>query len=90
MGDSNPARAAYVAFLREHHPDRGGNVETFVAGLAVVRAAYRMAAQHGHHRDPLDRYDAPIVLVVRPRGLYAVPGRVRQWRNRRFRKPRVR
>lgn len=27
-------RAAFRAFVREHHPDRGGDPEVFVAGLA--------------------------------------------------------
>jgi hypothetical protein len=30
-------RAAYRAFVREHHPDRGGDPEVFVAGLARFR-----------------------------------------------------
>ncbi|HXV92451.1 MAG TPA: hypothetical protein VD813_04060 [Pseudonocardia sp.] len=32
-------RAAYRAFVREHHPDRGGDPEAFVAGLARFRQA---------------------------------------------------
>ncbi|MBN9107882.1 MAG: hypothetical protein J0I34_03775 [Pseudonocardia sp.] len=31
-------RAAYRAFVREHHPDRGGDPDAFVAGLAAMRA----------------------------------------------------
>ena len=30
-------RAEYRAFVREHHPDRGGDPEVFVAGLARFR-----------------------------------------------------
>jgi hypothetical protein len=55
-------RAAYRAFVRENHPDRGGDPEVFVAGLARFRDA---------EPDPVDaathdaRFDAP-VEVVRP------------------------
>lgn len=31
------ARAAYRAFVREHHPDRGGDPDVFIAGLARFR-----------------------------------------------------
>ena len=30
-------RAAYRAFVREHHPDRGGDPDAFVEGLARLR-----------------------------------------------------
>ncbi|GAY10542.1 hypothetical protein [Pseudonocardia sp. N23] len=30
-------RAAYRAFVRENHPDRGGDPAAFVAGLAAMR-----------------------------------------------------
>jgi hypothetical protein len=50
-------RAAYRAFVREHHPDRGGDPDEFVAGLARFRAG---------HADPADdpRFDAPIEVVA--------------------------
>lgn len=52
-------RAQYRAFVRDHHPDRGGDHDAFVAGLARLR--------HGPpDPDPdLDsrRYDAPIEIV---------------------------
>ncbi|WP_158854356.1 hypothetical protein [Saccharothrix deserti] len=94
MGEPNPARAAYVAFVMAHHPDRGGDAATFVTGLADLQSAQRRARygdrqHHDHHRLP-SRYDAPIIVVVRRRGLYAIPDRFRRWRDRRFRKPRVR
>lgn len=51
-------RAAYRAFIRDHHPDRGGDPEFFVAGLARLRAG---AATPG----PDDgRYDAPVEIVT--------------------------
>jgi hypothetical protein len=51
-------RAAYRAFVRENHPDRGGDPEVFAAGLARFRES---------EQDPMDdaRFDAP-VEVVRP------------------------
>ena len=49
-------RAAFRAFVREHHPDRGGDPEVFVAGLARFRPPVAV----GRRRDPDDRrYDAP-------------------------------
>jgi hypothetical protein len=51
-------RAAYRAFVRDNHPDRGGDPEAFVAGLERFRQA---------QPDTVDdaRFDAP-VEVVRP------------------------
>jgi hypothetical protein len=46
-------RAAYRAFVRENHPDRGGDPDVFAAGLERFRRAQQ------------DRDDAP-VEVVRP------------------------
>jgi len=37
-------RAEFRAFVREHHPDRGGDPHVFVAGLARFRAAAEVAA----------------------------------------------
>lgn len=52
-------RAAFRAFVREHHPDRGGDPEVFVAGLA--RFASGTPAP-----DPVDerRYDRPVEVVA--------------------------
>ena len=52
-------RAAYRAFVREHHPDRGGDPDEFVAGLARFR--------EGGTTPPLDddpRWDAPVEIVT--------------------------
>jgi hypothetical protein len=47
-------RAAFRAFVREHHPDRGGDPEVFAAGLARFREP-----------EPVDpRYDAPVVVLA--------------------------
>lgn len=51
-------RAAFRAFVREHHPDRGGDPAEFVAGLARLRAA---AAARDSARD-----SAPIEIVTPP------------------------
>ncbi|WP_181779665.1 hypothetical protein [Pseudonocardia pini] len=48
-------RAAFRAFVREHHPDRGGDPEVFAAGMARFR------------EPPADpRFDAPVVFVPTP------------------------
>ncbi|GAA0541301.1 hypothetical protein GCM10011581_37290 [Saccharopolyspora subtropica] len=84
-GEHDPAtRAAIRAFVRTHHPDVGGDPEVFVAGLAALRAGPSTG------RRPWDRYDAPVVVVVRPRGIRALLHRFRTWRARRHRPPRVR
>jgi len=56
-------RSAFRAFVREHHPDRGGDPEVFVAGLA----RFGIAAPVGPdvEDDPSDdRYDAPVEVVT--------------------------
>ncbi|GAA5120742.1 hypothetical protein [Pseudonocardia adelaidensis] len=69
-------RAAYRAFVRENHPDRGGDPEVFAAGLARFRDADRPADDA--------RFDAPVEVV----GPLPFPVRVgvaliRTWRRRR-------
>jgi hypothetical protein len=44
-------RAEYRAFVRDHHPDRGGDPDAFVAGLARFK------------EQADSRYDAPIEIV---------------------------
>jgi hypothetical protein len=83
--DPAAARAAIRAFVRTNHPDVGGDPEVFAAGLAELRRA----ARRGCGR-PRDRYDAPIVVVDRPRGVRGLLHRIRTWRARRNRPPRVR
>jgi hypothetical protein len=55
-------RAAYRAFVRENHPDRGGDPEVFVAGLA----RFREAGLDHLGPDPVDdpRFDAPVEVVT--------------------------
>jgi hypothetical protein len=54
-------RAAYRAFVRENHPDRGGDAEVFVAGLARFRSGPKP-----DHEPPIDdpRFDAPVEIVT--------------------------
>jgi hypothetical protein len=52
-------RAAYRAFVRENHPDRGGDPEEFVAGLA----RFREADPPIDETTPDPRYDAPVEVV---------------------------
>ena len=55
-------RAELRAFVRTHHPDVGGDPAAFSEGLAAFRARLRQAP--GGDDDP--RFDAPIVVGVRP------------------------
>ena len=53
-------RSRFRAFVREHHPDRGGDPEAFVAGLARFGAVPAPADP-----DPEDpRFDAPVEVVT--------------------------
>jgi hypothetical protein len=56
-------RAAYRAFVRDHHPDRGGDPEAFVAGLARLRAARAVRLDLEETPDQR-RYDAPVEVVA--------------------------
>jgi hypothetical protein len=76
-------RAAFRAFVREHHPDRGGDPAVFVAGLA------RFGPAPGGAPPDERRYDGPVEVV----GPLPFPVRVgvaliRTWR--RHRQTRVR
>jgi hypothetical protein len=76
-------RAAFRAFVREHHPDRGGDPEVFVAGLA------RFGSGPGATPPDERRCDRPVQVV----GTLPFPVRVgvaliRTWR--RHRQTRVR
>ncbi|MGW0892701.1 hypothetical protein [Saccharopolyspora sp. NPDC002578] len=86
------ARARLRAFVRAHHPDVGGDPETFAAGLAELRArrdeAVRTPGSPAPNRPP-DRYDAPVVIVPGERGLHGALRRIRIWRLRK-RRTRVR
>jgi hypothetical protein len=62
-------RAAYRAFVRDHHPDRGGDPESFVDGLARLRAARAGPSARPDlsarpdRGDDARRYDAPVEVV---------------------------
>ncbi len=63
-GLSPRQRAEYRSFVRTHHPDRGGDPEAFVAGLAHYRdLAAGAATGPGPSPAEPDRYDAPIEIV---------------------------
>ncbi len=60
-GDAE-ARARYRRFVKEHHPDVGGDPEVFAAGIDHFRSEQLRAARR-KARDPDARYDAPIVVL---------------------------
>jgi hypothetical protein len=80
MTADETSRAEIRAFVRAHHPDVGGDPDEFIAGLQKLRRP----RETGEEDSP--RYDAPVTFVVTPKG---VVGRVRRWRDRRRRPPRV-
>jgi hypothetical protein len=83
-------RTEFVAFVRTHHPDRGGDRSVFQTGLAEFRAARRGAA-----RDPVDgagsaaadddRFDGPVIVVARQPAARRLLARAARWRDRRHR-----
>jgi hypothetical protein len=84
MTAGEPSRAEIRAFVRAHHPDVGGDPDEFIAGLEELRR--RGEPDDGPEEDSA-RYDGPVTFVVTPKG---VVGRVRRWRGKRRREPRVR
>jgi hypothetical protein len=78
-------RAAYRAFVRDHHPDRGGDPDAFVAGLARFRAC-RAEPEPEPADDP--RFDAPVEVVTPlPFPVRVGVALIRTWHRRR--NPRV-
>jgi hypothetical protein len=81
-------RAAFRAFVRENHPDRGGDPEVFVAGLARFgTAAPSGSGVDGAGRTGESRFDRP-VEVVAPLSLPVRVGvaLIRTWHRRRHRR----
>ena len=74
-------RAAYRRWVREHHPDVGGDPQEFAAGLARLRTAWDTPAH-------ADRYDAPVEFVGDHQRLRAALTRLLR-RFRRYDPPRV-
>ncbi|MEU3270850.1 hypothetical protein ABZ639_08375 [Saccharomonospora sp. NPDC006951] len=70
-------RAEFLAYVRQNHPDVGGDPHAFAEGLARFRS-------RSSRED--DRFDAPVTFTGRPSAL----ARITQWRSRRGRGPRVR
>jgi hypothetical protein len=74
-------RSAFRAFVREHHPDRGGDPEVFVAGLARFAEGAQPPAPK-----PVDerRYDAPVEVVAPlPLPVRVGVALIRTWHRRR-------
>jgi hypothetical protein len=71
-------RAAYRRWVRDHHPDVGGDPEEFAAGLARLRAATSGAGSGCPERRRRDRYDAPVAIVPDHQRLRAAARRL--WR----------
>ncbi len=81
-------RAAFRAFVREHHPDRGGDPAAFAAGLARFG---RGAAdpRPAPAAEDTRRYDRPVeVVATLPLPVRVGVALIRTWHRRRH--PRVR
>jgi hypothetical protein len=74
-------RAAFRAFAREHHPDHGGDPETFAAGVERFRAvadhggaaAADAPADAGPSAEPVGPVPSPVRVAV---------ALIRTWRRR--------
>ena len=70
-------RAAFRAFVRDHHPDRGGDPDVFVAGIARFRAMEEPQADGTGDA----RFDAPVEVVTRlPGPVRVAVALLRTWR----------
>ncbi|GAA4672023.1 hypothetical protein [Nocardioides nanhaiensis] len=72
MSDGDERRTRRRAVIKELHPDRGGDVSTFIAALAELDAA----------GPPADRasgasLSAPVLVTTRPRSLRTLRRRSR-------------
>jgi len=84
--DPDAERAAFRAFVRDHHPDRGGDPAAFAAGLARFG---RGATPTGSPDGVPDRHDPPVEVVpVLPFPVRVGVALIRTWHRRRH--PRVR
>jgi hypothetical protein len=88
--DATAERAAFRAFVREHHPDRGGDPAVFAAGLARFGRGAPGAAGPVAPPDRVDdRCDGPVEVVpVLPFPVRVGVALIRTWHRRR--NPRVR
>jgi hypothetical protein len=69
-------------FIWVNHPDRGGDEETFVAGLAKLEAQ-----RAGAHRQA---QESGVTIYRRRRGIPAIMHAAMRWYQRRTAPPRVR
>jgi hypothetical protein len=81
-------RAAFRAFVREHHPDRGGDPDVFVAGLARFEVGAQPASPPPDPPQGDERFDAPVEVVTPlPFPVRVGVALIRTWHRRR--NPRV-
>lgn len=81
-------RAAYRAFVREHHPDRGGDPEFFVTGLARFRTGESSPGANPSDRaaDESARHEAPVEVASLPLPMRVAIALIRTARQRRERR----
>jgi hypothetical protein len=81
-------RAAFREFVREHHPDRGGDPTAFAAGLTRFGRGAQPAAPVPPPPDGEPRYDRPVEVVADlPFPVRVGVALIRTWHRRR--NPRV-
>ena len=71
-------RAAHRRWVRDHHPDVGGDPEEFAAGLARLRGDMPRTGP-GCSEQRRDRYDAPVAIVPDHQRLRAAAHRLWRW-----------
>jgi len=85
------ARAAFRAFVRANHPDVGGDPHEFATGIVRLRGEGSRDDGRWSGTEPVtsSRYDRPVYFVARRGAVGGTVDRVRRWRDRRKRPPRV-
>lgn len=77
-------RAAFRAFVRDHHPDRGGDPDVFVAGLARFGRGPQGAPVDATPDDSDPRFDRPVeVTMPSPFPVRVGIALIRTWRRHR-------
>ncbi|MDN5859523.1 MAG: hypothetical protein L0H84_12950 [Pseudonocardia sp.] len=65
QADDHQWRAEFRAFVRTHHPDRGGDPGVFVAGMARLARTRPASVPATATQDDLDpRYDRPVEFTT--------------------------
>jgi len=96
---NHQSHAEFRAFVRNHHPDVGGDPDVFITGVAHYRSSTvdsdRGSASPTNETGFTEtgftktKFEVPVSFVVNPSGLKAITQKVKRWRQKRSQPPRV-